>query len=278
MTRIIPFRNVILILAIALASPQVSEAAIDISSGFWSTTFNCPDQKQRDAIWLTCDGLARYGDWTASTGQVEQITPLANMAAGGGGSGQRHWIGSGKNNNSGSAEFCFTTPQPEFWVRFYSRWQPGYFMDQQRAQKLIYFAGSNLGPYIDTYGADGIRVVFGSAIGMGTNGVWNTIMGGQTSDGKWHEFQFHLKAAGANGGGDVWVDGRKILSFTGFDWGSITRWQCFEYPENVDSNATGSTMYQDIDDLAVSTKGYIPSLIPSSAGPPPAAPTNLRIQ
>lgn len=101
MIRIVPVRNVILILAIALASPQVSEAAIDISSGFWSTTFNCPEQKQRDAAWLTCDGLARYGDWTASTGQVEQITPLANMAAGGGGSGQRHWIGSGKTTIQG---------------------------------------------------------------------------------------------------------------------------------------------------------------------------------
>lgn len=281
MARILPIRNAILILAIALASPQVGEADIDISSGFWSATYNCPDQKEGDATWLTCDGLKAYGNWIASTGQVEQITPLANMAAGGGGSGQRHWIGSGKNNNSGSAQFCLTAPQPEFWFRYYTRWQQGYFMSGQQAQKLIYGVGG--GPYIDTNGGDGIRVVLnGNVVAMSTAGVWNTIMGGQVSNGKWHEFQFHLKAAGANGGGDVWVDGKHVLSFTGYDWGSIKGWQCVIYPENVESNATGTTMYQDIDDVAISTKGYITSLIPGgatgSAASPPSAPTNLRVQ
>lgn len=276
MTRTLRFQIAILIFAITLVSPQVSKADIDISSGFWSTTYNCPDQKQGDAIWVTCDGLKKYGDWTASTGQVEQITPLANMAAGGGGSGQRHWIGVGKNNGSGEAQFCLTTPQPELWFRYYTRWQQGYFMSGQQSQKMVYGVGS--GPYIDTNGGDGIRVVLnGHVIAMSTAGVWNTMMGGSKSDGKWHEFQFHLKAAGANGDGDVWVDGRHVLSFTGFDWGSIKGWQCIIYPENVESNATGKTMYQDIDDLAISTKGYIPSITSGSASPP-SAPTNLRVQ
>jgi len=272
------FQAAILIPLIALASPQFSEADIDLASGFWSTTYNCPDQQQGDGVWMTCDGLGRYGDWTVSTGQAEQITPLANRAAGSGGSGQRHWIGSGRNSNSGSAQFCLTSPQPELWIRYYTRWQPGYFMSGQQAQKMVYSHAPGTRPYIDTYGEDGIRVVTNSTIFTSTSGVWRTMMGGQASDGRWHEFQFHLKAAAANGGGDVWVDGRKVLSFTGFDWGSITGWQCFGYPENVDSNATGSTIYQDVDDLAISTRGYIPSSNSGSTVSPPPSPQNLTVQ
>lgn len=276
MKQILSFRNAIVIMAIAVVSPQVGEADSDISSGFWSTTYNCAAQKEGDATWLTCDGLKKYGDWKASTGEVEEITPLANMVAGGGGSGQRHWIGSGKNNNSGSAQFCLTTPQAELWFRFYTRWQPGYFMSGQQSQKLVYAVGT--GPYIDTNGGDSVRVVLnGNILATSSGGGWSTIMGGQVSDGKWHELQFHLKAAGANGGGDVWVDRKQVLSFTGFDWGSIKGWQCIIYPENVESNATGITMYQDIDDLAISTKGYIPSIVSGSSQPPPA-PTNLTVQ
>jgi hypothetical protein len=260
MPRISPFQNVIVVLALILASPQLGEAAIDLSSGSWTTTYNCAEQANGGAGWVTCDGLQSYGSWMPTTGEQEQITTVANMAAGSGGRGQRHWIGNGRNNNSGSMEFCMTTPQSEVWIRYYTRWQSGYFMSAQHSQKMIYARDAGARPYIDTYGGDGLRIVTNSTIYQTSSGVWNTMFNGQVSDGTWHEFQFHLKANGANGGADVWVDGVKVLTVTGFDWGSITNWQCFAFPENVDSNATGVTMYQDLDDLAVSTMGYIPSL------------------
>lgn len=276
MLRKLLFHYVIIIFALPYAYPQLSDA-IDLSSGTWKTTYNCVEQVQLVAPWMTCDGLQSYGDWLAPGNLGEQITPAANMTKGGGGLGQRHWIGPGRNSNSGSIRVCFDTPASEFWLRYYTRWQSGLYMSGQHSQKIIYSADTAGRPYIDLYGNDGLRVVTNSAIYQVDTGVWNTMFNGQISDGTWHEFQFHLKAAGSNGVAEVWVDGRRVLSAT-TDWGSITGWQCFKYPENMDSNATGLTMYQDVDDVAVSTTGYIAPLVAQNTDTTkPAAPTNLAI-
>lgn len=267
-----------LTLTLIFSFPSLGEAIVDLSSGSWKTTFNCLDQVQGDLLWVTCDGLKSYGGWLAPGNLGEQITSAANMVSGAGGRGQRHWIGPGRNSNSGSSEVCFDTPKNEFWLRFYTRWQSGLYMSGQHSQKLIYSADVAGRPYIDTYGLDGIRVVTQAGIYQADAGVWNTIMKGQFSDGNWHEFQFHLRAAGANGITEVWVDGRLVLSAI-HDWGTITSWQCFKYPENMDSNATGVTMYQDIDELAISTIGPIDPIIPQNTDIlAPAAPTHLTIQ
>lgn len=268
------FQNVIFVFVLGLVSPQLGEA-VDLSSGSWKTTYNCADQVQGDGIWVTCDGIQSYGDWLAPGNLGEHITAAANMTSGGGGLGQRHWIGAGRNSNSGSVKVCFDTPKSEFWLRYYTRWQSGFYMSGQHSQKMIYSADTAGRPYIDLYGNDGLRVVANTTYQVDA-GVWNTMFKGQVSDGSWHEFQFHLKAAGADGMAEVWVDGRKILSVAN-DWGSIASWQCFKYPENMDSNATGLTMFQDVDDVAISTTGYITPLIAGSVDAPPAAPQNLTV-
>jgi hypothetical protein len=277
MPRQSPCQNVIFVLALVLASPQLGEAAIDLSSGFWTTTFNCAEQQQFDGTWAKCDGLQKYGDWVSGDGSKEQITDAANMAAGGGGRGQRHWISPGRNSNSGSMGMCFSSMQPEFWWRFYTRWQAGFQRNAQQSQKLIYSDDSAGRPYIDTYGADGIRVIANnSGEYLATSGVWQTMMGGAASDGKWHEFQFHLKG-GSNGGGDIWVDGKLVLHFS-HNWG-FAGWTCFKYPENLDAANNATTMFQDLDDMAVSVTGYIPPIVPRVGdATPPVAPKNLAIK
>ena len=174
---------------------------------------------------------------------------------------------------------CFSSMQTEFWWRYYVRWQKGFRMSSQKAQKLIYSADSANRPYIDTYGDDGIRVIGGTCDGSNcnaTSGVWRTMMGGDASDGNWHELQFHLKGGGS-GEVNIWVDGRHVLHARP-SW-SIQGWKCFKFPENVDSASNATTMFQDIDDIAVSTTGYIPSIVPATGSlsllPPP--PQNLIV-
>src|SRR5688500_1127099 len=76
----------------------------------WSTTFNCPEWNQSLGLLASivkCNGLAGGGAWTSSAGSKEQITSAANNPSGGGGRGQRSWIGDGVNNGSGGMSVSF---------------------------------------------------------------------------------------------------------------------------------------------------------------------------
>ena len=86
-----------------LLLPNIASAAINLP---WSTTYNCPDWAQSNGLYnVNCDGLTGFGDWTCNNGdgtiREEQITAAANYPSGGGGKGQRHWLGDGVNNISG---------------------------------------------------------------------------------------------------------------------------------------------------------------------------------
>ena len=74
----------------------------------FSTTYDCAEQTQFDGIWVTCQGLGRAGDWTTKNGGKEQISSAANYPGGGGGRGQRHWIGNSIDNTNGSGSISYS--------------------------------------------------------------------------------------------------------------------------------------------------------------------------
>jgi hypothetical protein len=108
---------IVLVLVWTTLFAPAADAAVPLP---WSTTYNCPDWKQSDGLYppaINCDGLTGYGDWTTSDGKEEQITAAANYP-GGGGKGQRHWLGDPLANNSGGTKIEWTSPQPEIWIRW----------------------------------------------------------------------------------------------------------------------------------------------------------------
>jgi hypothetical protein len=56
-------------------------------------------------------------------------------------------------------------------------------------------------------------------------------------------------------------------------WGTTGGWQNAEIGDNQNQPANGTDMYTDYDDFALSNVARVGCL----GGPPPAAPTNLRI-
>jgi hypothetical protein len=107
---------------------------------------------------------------------------------------------------------------------------------------------------------------------------WNQIMGGSTGDGQWHYYEVHLKkdTNGSNGIFQAWVDGvlRNNQSNVNFGGRNFSGWAL-----GVNQATVGTGGWWDIDDLAISTTGYIGPLGGGGGGggdnTAPTVPTNL---
>jgi hypothetical protein len=261
-------------------SPAYALATINLP---FSTTYNCAEQNQLLG-WLNCDGLTAGGSWTTSLGSREQITTAANYGGGSGGRGQRHWIGNGTNNNSGSIGYSFS-PTNELWVRWYVRWQPGFALASSGgSQKVLYFAGGGCGQpngcYFQFESSAFKMVVAGHLYATYSYG-WNTLNGGNNSaTGNWYCFEIHVKSETSSGAGNGiaqwWVDGVLRHDHRNVNFGnSSTGFSFFMLPSNaVAATVGGQDMYNDIDDVTVSKTGRIGC---TGGTTPPAAPQNLQL-
>lgn len=229
----------------------------------FSTTYNCAENNQDSGNWPNCGGLSAWGGWHAVAGSGEQITTSANNPGGGGGRGQRHWVSNDKNVNSGSLSVSFAT-QTEIYVRYYFRYQPGITMlFNSVPQKMIYFGNSiycGLGPTI-------VRLtVNGTDFDNGGTWGYNDLMGGSTGDGQWHWTEWHLNLN--TGVVQAWFDGVLRLNSSSVNYaGRSGDFVSFSFPENGQFGITpGIDLYQDVDDLAISTTGPIGALSGGGGG------------
>jgi hypothetical protein len=286
-------KHVAFVLGLGLSlAPSVSLAQVALP---FSTTYACPEQSQKDTMWVTCDGIKGGGGWTTSNGSGEQITAAANYPLGGGGLGQRHWIGqsSGNTNNSGGVFYRFSQTVQEVYIRWYIRWQAGLKLGGDtppisRAHKLVYFTGSYCGqPGGCYFQMEGSRYHFvingvGYPAGMG----WDSMFGGggnAPSDGRWIMMEVHLKNAtiGQNNGiVQWWVDGKLVMDHRNVGMQGSTGFSAFAFPSNHQFTTVQGAccdMYEDLDDVAIRTAGPIGPISGSSSSNLPTAPANIRI-
>ncbi|MFZ3091179.1 MAG: heparin lyase I family protein [Nitrospirota bacterium] len=254
------------IVGLIIFFPVISISAVNLP---WSTTFDCNDWKTSDGGSTGCDGLNKHGNWSCDNGDAtimeEQITSAANYPGGGGGKGQRHWIGDGVNNVSGGLSASFTSPQKEIWMRWYMRYESGFKWNVLNNQKIIYFDPLNYTRLIiHYYGMDKIRVYsYAAKAGyVSTNGTgWNSMMGGSASDGKWHLWEIHIKmdTNGKDGVVELWTDGKHMINERtanlGGASGAILSYVAIG--ENGFKPDNGRCMYVDYDDIVISSTGPI---------------------
>jgi hypothetical protein len=258
----------------------------------FSTTYDCAEQQQFDGVWVTCQGLSNNGDWTTSNHSREQITSAANYPGGGGGRGQRHWIGQSTDNTNGSGGISYSwSPRvQEIYVRWYVRWQTGIKLGnpqgQVRQHKLIYFNGSGCGSTVagcvfDVEGRVWSFTIAGTSYHQGTG--WDGLFGGGNnapSDGRWIMIEIHIKNATGglnNGRARLWANGVLQLDVQNLNMKGSNGFDHFSLPENhqfTTVNGAAQDMYEDIDDVAIRTTGPI-GPIGGTSLPPPA---NLRVQ
>lgn len=246
----------------------------------WSTTYDCADWKTSDGFDIGCDGLKKSGDIKCQPGNVEeQITAAANNPNGGGGKGQRHWLGDGHNILSGGTQLLFTTPQSEIWVRWYTKYPLGFTWEGGRpsGSKLLYFHSDStplntIAPYV-MFQYNWMSIIFNPRNDHSADGTgWTHIMGGDKGDGLWHLYEVHLKkdTNGNNGVAEMWVDEVKILSVSDLSYGNATGITQFSIGNNASYPLNGQCTPVDYDDIAISTTGYIGPL--DSGSVPPTCP------
>jgi hypothetical protein len=251
----------------------------------FQTTFACPDWIQGmgggDAnVCSSGDGISGSGDWITSSGSRDQIIAAANNPSGGGGKGFRHWRGDGSNNNGGGLTITLPAPVTEMWVRFYMRFSLGFAWSGGAPSytKDNYWGACGSGCVI--FGIPGNHawgVNYNGGVNYPSSRTWSQSQGGNTGDGQWHLYEYHLKQNGAAATIEIWVDGVRYLNLTNANLGS-TPWRTFKLGENQ-STVTGCNpdCYTDYDDLAISTTGQIGPVgapIPGAL----AAPQNLRVR
>jgi hypothetical protein len=244
-----------------LLNADLGRAGVDVP---WSTTFNCNDWTSPEQA-LSCDGLTSGGGWRCNQGGEfhEQIIPDANNPAGGGGRGQRHYVGDGTNVNSGGTLVSFNQAQPELWVRWYMKYSPGFRWKSIDYQKILYFhtdaPGTDVLP--EWHGPDGFRVYAQNGGGDYSceNCGWGTLNKGDAADGLWHWYELHLRmdTNGQNGIVEAWIDGVQILNRTDADLGTRAGWYSILIGSNQRSPLNGGCAYIDYDDIAVGNAGYI---------------------
>jgi hypothetical protein len=253
-------RILVFCLCLIFSTPAI--AAISFVDGRWSSTFNCSEWTQGGN--LNCDGVSPGGTWTCQ-GKAGQITTAANNPAGGGGKGFRHWQGDGSNVNSGGISINFPSPQREFWIRWYHRYEAGFKWSYLNYDKILYIrtkaSGKDVIPeykYNDQYlvYAQGGSNPSGMISNNGTG--WRNVMGGAASDGRFHVHELYLKmdTNGTNGIGRYWIDGKLIISKTNVNYSngsSLARegWLSILVGSNQSSPANGRPMYVDYDDIAI---------------------------
>jgi hypothetical protein len=256
--------------------PQNSSAGVDLP---WSTTFDCKEwHKYSDS--LSCDGLEKVGAWHCM-GKYEQITVDANFHGGGGGKGQRHWEGDGRNLGSGGLSLAFNSVQPELWIRWYMRYELGFKWKELNCDKLLYVftQKKHVAAITEWYGSNGFDIYAQAAGGRYPcfNCGWESTMRGPVSDGKWHCYEIHIKmdTNGQNGVSEAWIDGKQILFNNKVDFGTQPGWSWFIIGSNQAFPENGRCMAVDFDDIAVSNTGHIGPLDNTIQ---PTPPTGFRIK
>jgi len=221
----------------------------------FSTTYDCAEQDQNDAGWVTCDGISKELD-SHPSGCPEAITTSANYSSGEGGRGQRHWMNSGTNSNSGNLAYSFSQVS-ELFVRWYVRFESGVDLGSSSSpHKILYFNGTGCGHGGGCYFAisdSTIRLTnAGNNFTNGNTWGWTDMMGGSTADGNWHWFEAHVTTGGV---AQLYVDGTLRLDRSDVSYGS-SGFSKFSLPSNGDFDHSGCKA-EDIDEVAIQTTGPI---------------------
>lgn len=233
----------------------------------------------------------QVGDWAGSIGtcsgkQTTTITPDA--AYGGTGKGIRYWVGNAKNDNSGPIYTSFNNDINEIWIRFYKRYQSGFTWANQLEEKVIWLDDATIGSALvfenSRYicwgdGANRTDAIYfwnqnsgsGNICGPANTG-WIATQRGSTGDGQWHVYEVHFKKQSSTNSYDgieeVWIDGVLKMSRTDLNLGAEWPKKLIQLQVNQEAGGNVGCRYIDLDNISMSTTGYIGPIGVGDTTPP----------
>ena len=159
-------------------------------------------------------------------------TVSANNGNGDGGYGARFWVADGVNIQTKPVRLTFDEQQPEIWLRWYQRYQPGFQWSGgggPHYDKTFYIwitpdkKGNATLKLLPQFFSNGYRIGIlngGANDQLENNAINWTDTFGTTSDGLFHMFEVYIKldTDGTDGIGRVWIDGTRVLNKTDVDY------------------------------------------------------------
>ena len=251
------------------------------ANGKWETTFDCAEQSWNvGGRPSNCDGLGAGGSGTV--GFVDsQITSAANNPEGSGGRGARFFIGdfapgtttSTNNVNSQPIGVHYPSPQPEVWIRFYTRYQQGFEWVRKYPLNVMYdkqlylwnYEKLNWGVLEYNYSAIRLTAPYGTGSMYTPHDIdWHFVNGSPVGHGNWncHEIYMKMDTDGTDGIARYWINGVLWINNTAVDWagGSSARragWGGFHFTsnqahtDNLNGPIGNSIAYVDYDDMVI---------------------------
>jgi hypothetical protein len=276
-------------------------ADITLTEGYWSTSFDSCSTGPTHAG-DQCDGINIEDDYNVS-GTYSGVREVEHDASGGSGRVYTvYYEGGVRNAMSTPATVRFSSPESEFWLRFYYRLPAGQHISSIFEHKILY-AFTDVGVAADVCwpgAGDQIELQPRNTMGSpdlyyGSDGGWADTYGSESSsaDGTWHIFEFHFDL-GSVGAGDgqfeMWLDGVNHVSVTNLDWfdggdANPTGWEYILIPHNHNVFTLAGAAPHDIDAVAVAVPSFN-GFVSDSEGRPmigsendiaPLPPTDLRI-
>ncbi|MFZ3043879.1 MAG: hypothetical protein WA058_02095 [Minisyncoccia bacterium] len=277
-------------LLLILLAPKITLATVALTGGEWSTTFNCTGYQQDTGTQNdnVCDGVEENGNFPYTCeSSLSETSVAGNYSGGGGGSGFRMRMCSGVNTQTSGPLMEFSPGINEFWMRWYMRFGPGLSFSSLEYIKILSWGGAygQGGPNLYMNMQSGRMADFYANETLWHNQTYDTgceancniaddlpeftfsdIMG-NPSDGSWHYYEVHLKpdTNGVDGIAEMWVDNVLRNRHTGIGVGANKSTVWLSWFINQSTIGTGG--WVDVDDIAISTNGYIGPLGSSDTTP-----------
>ena len=232
----------------------IVSADIDLSNGYWNSTFDCDEWEYPAGGLSDCDTFSP-GSGNVCNGIDTQITTNASMRDGS--RGMRQWIGDGANNGSRGLYVDFDTQQ-EVWIRWYHRYQENFTWGGAVApyphyDKLLY-VDVVLGRFVipEPEGQTFRLCVYNGSESICYPGLaeygWDNV-----SDGEWHYYEVYLNTSGSY---KMWLDDDLIVDVNNSMTYPIGI-QRIQFGSNQDSPENHECFYEDFDEIVISTTGYV---------------------
>lgn len=262
MKKLLPF-------IVLLFLPLQSHAVITMP---FSTTYDCDEWTTYSAT-LDCDGIGKKGSYTVTydgSTHYEEIISAANNPAGGGGRGQRHYIGTGSGGSfimTGGLTFTFPSTQRKLWIRWYQRWEAGFTTNWNTYKQFFFRDTGAQRQAVFHFDGDGSIDLNPPDFATNTTGVAygdNFYTPSGISDGSWQCFEIHFDMDA--GTFKFWHEDTLYADVTGVDFTGVSAIQDFLLPSNG-NYSDSEVRYIDYDDIAINNTGQIGCLGAGGSAP-----------
>lgn len=256
--------TIIALAFIFFAYPNITNATIDLSNGYWDTSFNCNEWTSYSSM-LDCSGLEKNANNLVFRDDDQKFHNGEIIEDANNGQGRGYRAVCDKNVDSFPGATCsnglmIVLPEllNEYWMRwdmrFENNWDSGFYNF-----KTFYFYDDEGDPFgiLELNGDGKICLLTKSGYPGGVYEACSFNNQGLITSGAWHTYEAHFKQ-GNPGTFQLWVDNELLHSRTNLAFDQEAGFKKIEIGVNIKGTIYNpdNGMYIDYDNIALATPEY----------------------